>query len=377
MNVLVGPNASGKSNFLDVIEFLGDCVREDMVPALERRGGYNRVQFRGEATGQIRITVQASVTKNSSPTAPDEYQLTIGSYRRGEQRLLRRQEAFKFKRYAGRGRRITINGARFQVANLSRRGETERERTFGLRSDSLGLATLPRLAPDEGGDEVGRVAELFASFRVFNIDVSEARRPASQRDNEALRNDASNVAAFLHHLSDDSEVFDRLQDDARALVPGLTEIDFRPVGGSEEAVAVLLKESGLRGTTTLAEASFGTIRALALLALLYDPKPPLLTCVEEIDHGLHPYAFDRLIELVREASTRTQFVIATHSPAFVNRLYASELLVCERGHDGATRLPAIDSDRVREIEVAAGNELGLGELWFSGSLGGVPEAADR
>jgi predicted ATPase len=371
VNVLVGPNGSGKSNFLDIIQFLRDCVRDDLQPAIEKRGGINRVRFRGGSAGQghsFEINVEATVTGNSSATAPDRYHLEVGSYRRGEQPLLRREESFTFKRYAGRGRRVTISGSEFQIANLSKSGETENEKKFGLRADSLGLATLPKLTPDEGGDEVRRMAELFATFRVFNIDVAAARRPAAEGATVALRDDASNLAAFLHRLSSDTGSFDRFQEDARSLVPGLVEIHFRSIGGPEEAVAVSLKEKGLRDATSLADASFGSIRVLALLALLYDPSPPQLTCIEEIDHGLHPYVFDRLTELLREASTKTQFIIATHSPAFVNRLSASELIVCERADDGSSRIPAVSAERVQAIESAAGPDLRLGELWFSGTL---------
>jgi predicted ATPase len=59
---------------------------------------------------------------------------------------------------------------------------------------------------------------------------------------------------------------------------------------------VVLQERGLRRVTQLADASFGTIRLLGLLALLHDPQPPALTCVEEIDHGLHPQALELLVE---------------------------------------------------------------------------------
>jgi predicted ATPase len=132
-----------------------------------------------------------------------------------------------------------------------------------------------------------------------------------------------------------------------------------------------LVDRNLRGATPLADASFGTIRALALLAMLYDPDPPLLTCVEEIDHGLHPHVFDRLVELLRIASRRTQFLIATHSPALVNRLNPSELIVCERDEGtGLARIPAIDPRLVENAYESDG--YGLGELWFSGTLGGVP-----
>jgi predicted ATPase len=99
----------------------------------------------------------------------------------------------------------------------------------------------------------------------------------------------------------------------------------------------------------------------------------LLTCVEELDHGFHPYVFDRLVERLREASERTQFLIATHSPTLVNRLRADELIVCERDpQTGASRIPAIDSEKVRAMEQRAQGRLRLGELWFTGSLGGIP-----
>lgn len=81
LNVLAGPNGSGKSNFLDVIRFLGDAARTDLKPALEQRGGLDRVLFRGASPNSFGITVRASVTKHSSHTAPDGYELTVG--RRG------------------------------------------------------------------------------------------------------------------------------------------------------------------------------------------------------------------------------------------------------------------------------------------------------
>jgi predicted ATPase len=218
------------------------------------------------------------------------------------------------------------------------------------------------------------VAELFSTFRVFDVDARAARKPSALATSPSLQPDASNLAAFLRYLSlKEEDSFERLQADARAIVPGLERIYFRAVGGAEDAIAVELKESGLKSRTTLAEASFGTVRALALLALLYDPDPPLLTCVEEIDHGFHPYVFDRLVERLRWASERTQFLIATHSPTLVNRLRAKELIICERDpRTGESLIPAADPKDVRAMEKRAKGRMGLGELWFTGSLGGVP-----
>ena len=335
-----------------------------------------RVRFRGKgSTNTVAISVTANVTSNSSPNAPDEYDLSFWEQRRSsstrEHQLLFRHEEFKFKRTQGRGRRITVEGNRAEFMDSGPRRRANEK--IPLRRDSLALSTLRRLPPDEGGEEIERVATLFTSFRVFDVDVGMARLPGRISD-EPLNWDAGNLATSLMRLAEDEDIYRDFLDDVRAMVPGIEAIEFAEVPGASSApsLAVTLVERGLRDATYLADASFGTVRILALLALLYDPNPPLLTCIEEVDHGLHPYLFDRLVERLREASSRTQLLIATHSPALVNRLVPDELLVVERAEDGSTRLPAISRADIRLKRDAVGGRMDLGEMWFSGSLGGVP-----
>jgi predicted ATPase len=285
--------------------------------------------------------------------------------------VLLREENFTFKRTKGQGRRINAQGAKFEVFD----DKQSQLRLGDLTASSAILSTLPRLGRAGGGEQVGAVADLLTGFRVFDVDVRAARAPAPLPEGRAsppLAADASNLAAFLSGLKrTHEEVFALLEDDLRAMLPGLVRLHFTEVGGSAEAVAVALEERGLQGLTPLAAASFGTVRALALLAMLHDPSPPKLSCVEEVDHGIHPYALDRIVERLRSATQRTQLLIATHSPALVNRLDPAELIVCERDPDtGATRMPAADPVMMRKM--ADESALSLGELWFSGALGGVP-----
>jgi predicted ATPase len=375
LNVLVGPNAGGKSNFLDVIAFLGDAAREDLRPAVEKRGGYDAIRFRGAPAkdGEIEIHIEATATKHATEKARDAYTLRFWQNPlSGTHRILVREEELRFKRTRGQGRRITVRGKRFTIHDEARK--QARPESL-LQTESLALSTLPRLAPERGGEQVRTIADLFTEFVVFDVDVAAARRPAPL-NGAALFADASNLAAFLYRLSTHpahADWFASFEEDARAMIPCYKRMRFRNVAGAEEAVAVEIEETGLRGRTPLSKASYGSIRALALLALLYDPSPSPLTCVEEIDHGLHPYAFDRLVDRLRWASQRTQFLIATHSPVLVNRLHASELIVCERNEKtGATRMPAIDPTEVRTMEEKLAGKMGLGELWFTGTLGGVP-----
>ncbi|WP_341720389.1 AAA family ATPase [Micromonospora sp. FIMYZ51] len=204
VNVLVGPNGAGKSNFLDVIAFLGDATRDDLAPALDRRAGFDRVAFRGTkgARTPVSIEVEAAVTRNSSPSATDTYTLEFSSRRMSsgrsekERYFLSRAESFAFKRTAGPGRRITVKGG--QITFHKPEGGQD---TASLREGSLGLSTLPKLSPEDGGEQVEALANLFASFRVFDVDVPAARRPSHEPTSERLRNDGSNLAAFLAFLA--------------------------------------------------------------------------------------------------------------------------------------------------------------------------------
>lgn len=366
LTVLVGPNGAGKSNLLSVIRFLGETARRDLHLAIQHFGGFDRICFRGTTARRRSFTIgiAATVTDLSHERAMDEYELTVTQY----PNALARREEFTFKCVKGRGRRITVKGGGFSVQDSLGRGKES-----SLSPTSSALSTLPRLGPDEGGRQVGQLADLFASFRVFDVDVAKARRPQRIDGFDGmpmLSTDASNLATFLWALQrQHPQIARRLQQDLRQVVPGFREIKFRPVAGSSEAVEVGFSESGLPGTTSLADASFGTIRAAALLAMLHDPNPPKLTCVEEVDHGLHPHAIEIIVKRMRQATERTQLLIATHSPTFANRLDPQELVVCERDPEsGASLIPAIGAEEIAEM--ANATDLGLGELWFTGALGG-------
>jgi predicted ATPase len=416
LNVLAGGNASGKSNLLDALRFLGDAARDDLQQALDLRGGYERVRFRGPAKGGVTIGVQALVTRSSNRRAPDSYSLAFSQRRASSgAATLVREERFRFRRTREQQREITISGGEVSITSAAaamqevegagasrgraaaRGGGTKQAGKrqaasggggaspdgigrLGIRRDALGLATLPKLSDAEGGEEVGKLAGCFAGARFLDVDVEAARRP-SPPAGAPLRADAANLAAFLYRLARDDERFASFERDAQAIVPGLIAIELEGPGdqpgewpgeepgdtdgraggdghdgghgegqgegpgGGYAGVTVYLREMGLAGQSALADASHGTVRALALLAALHDPKPPALTCIEAFDHGLHPDAIAVLIERAREASERTQLFLTTHSTSLIDMLKPDELLLCERGEDGATRFPAPARDR--------------------------------
>jgi predicted ATPase len=372
LNVLVGPNGAGKTNVLRVFDFLARIIFTDLQPALNGIGGFGNVVFRGEkAPTSIRINLTANWTLHSRLDDLDEYELRITRRARaGGRATLERAESFAFQRSRGRRRTISVSGERARVIDTTLDQPT-REQTIGIQRLSSGLSTLPRLVDEAGSNEVATIADRLASFRVFDVVVEKARTGSRVPDGSvSLEPDASNLAAFLLTIARAyPQVWEKLVEDARTVLPNVQDIDFTFPSGAAHEVIVVLKESGLRRPTQLADASYGTIRLLGILALLHDPEPPPLTCIEEVDHGLHPQALELLVWRLRDASERTQLIIATHSPTLADRLTPDEMIICERRMDGSSAIPAISSSQIRNIESASGGQP-LGELWFSGALGG-------
>lgn len=385
LNVLVGPNGAGKTNLLNTIKFIGAVAKLDLLPAIESFGGFHRLVFAGAQAGRVEVGIEATITTHASDNAPDSYTLSFAQRGRPgftlaqalERRIASRRESLTFKRTQGRGRRITVTGNKIDVQEIrttargqfgaATRARIEELGQTSLRTESAALSTLRRLRSDIS-DPIDQLARFFEEFEVYDINVDLAKRPSPVSVSNHLMYNARNLASFLYGLKKHySDIFEAIVDDLRIVFPSVSSVEFEAIGGATEAVVLMLRERPFRDAMPLEVASFGTIRALALLALLHDPNPPRLICVEEIDHGLYPLALDRVVDRMRGAVTRSQLIVATHSPALVNRLEAEELIVCERDpDDGASLIPAIQASLVRKME--ATSELELGELWFSGAL---------
>ncbi len=148
----------------------------------------------------------------------------------------------------------------------------------------------------------------------------------------------------------------------RKLYHGIVDVNVHIEAGS---VQVFLQEGDI--TIPATRLSDGTLRYLALLAILCDPTPPPLVCLEEPELGLHPDILPGLADLLREASERCQFIVTTHSDTFVDALTDTpeSIVVCEK-EDGKTTLKRLDRDELSQwLE-----RYRLGELWTSGELGG-------
>lgn len=369
-SVLVGPNGSGKSNLLQVLSFVRDTTRFDTRQAIALRGGFQHVLRQDGLAQKVDLTIEAVVSRFASARACDSYTLELTETTPGD---IDRTEELLYKRVPGKGRRqkiqaqgaeVSVGEAQQPIANFNQ--------LLRLASDDVSaLGTMAKLDEEQLGSGPRAFFEFLSSIRYLDPNVEAARRPA-RFSTAALHDDASNLASALHTLHEaNPDGFAALQRDLAQCLPGFSAIEFGVIGGASTSVVVQIREQGIIEPIDLSDASFGTVRLLALLTALHDPAPPQLTIIEEVDHGLHPYALDVLVDRMREASTRTQIIVASHSPTLVNRLNASEIIICDRDSvTGASRIPAYDPEVL--AEVLESSDWKPGELWFSGALDGVP-----
>lgn len=365
-SVLIGPNGSGKSNLLKTLSFVRDTARFDTAQAVDQFGGFERLLRRTEGAAELEVTLRGTITGFSNGNAKDDYRLRL----REEEYGLVRHERFRFKRRQGRGRRFTITSEGQDVKLQRPQGEADR--AIRLVSEKFSaLGALARVDDEEIGPGPREFFAFLSEIRYLDPVVREARTP-DRIAQATLADDASNLSTALFTLRErDPDAFTQLTRDLRSCLPGLEGIEFTRLGGAASSIVVQLREQGLHAPIDLADASFGTVRVLALLLALHEPDPPRLTIIEEVDHGLHPYALDVLVDRMREASGRTQLIVASHSPTLVDRLEPEEIVICDRDPEtGESIIPAIEAEQI--AAAVREGDWRAGELWFSGMLGGVP-----
>jgi predicted ATPase len=163
-----------------------------------------------------------------------------------------------------------------------------------------------------------------------------------------------------------SDAWPRLNAALSRFLPRFKRLTTLVQGGT---IQIFLHEDGLRAPIPATRLSDGTIRFIALLAILLRPGETPLMCLEEPELGLHPDALTLIAELLVEASQQTQIIVTTQSDVLVSALskHAESVIVCDN-LAGASRFRRLESDKLRFWM----DKYQLGEIWRAGELGGNP-----
>ncbi len=197
--------------------------------------------------------------------------------------------------------------------------------------------------------------------------AAPARRPQLADEPSAqLAPDASNLALVVSELRQDLSAKRGFLAALQRFMPDVQDLDLLTRGGTIQIVVHL---ASIDRPVPAMRLSDGTLRWLCLLSVVLMPSQGLLICLEEPELGLHPDAIALLAELLVDASQRNQFIITTHSPTLVSALshVPEAVVVCERD-EGGTSMKRMSRDDLGEWL----DEYQLGDLWLSGHLGGNP-----
>ncbi len=252
--------------------------------------------------------------------------------------------------------------------------------TLGCQADELSCHRL-RVDHPPGLAGAGQWAELrtqLQGIRAYLLDHQAMGAPGLRSAGTELAANASNLAAVLAQRAQQAPVaFAHLVTDFCRIMPEFSGFDFRGVGEGHVELRAALRDSPER--LSCENLSQGTLYLLAILTLAHDPQPPTLVCLEEADRGVHP----RLLREVRDALYRLSYPVATETPRPVVQVVAtthapylldlfrdhpSEIVLAHKQGNAASFERLTDRPDVLELM----RETNLGDLWYSGILGGIP-----
>ena len=373
LNILIGPNASGKSNLIQAIELLRAAPTNLTAPVYQG-GGVEAYTYKGpQHKGMVGLSAEANIPEflagfrheikflavgpqlqildetieAATNTASSEIPATQYLYQRGFPTIATRQAVRR---------------------SHDDRVDSEWKNQFpsSIKSDQSILSQ--RTDPD-AYPVLNYFSEQYRNIKIyrnFNLDGPNSMRRAQQPDlpTDFLEEDGRNLGLVLNDLQFQG-VLGVIVEKMRAVYEEIESIDVRVAGGT---VQTFIRERGLSSPIPAARLSDGTLRYLCLLAILYHPTPPPLICLEEPEVGLHPDLISGLGEMLQEASQRTQLIVTTHSDLLVSKFSDTPeaVVVCERT-PGGTTLKRLDAKALEHwLE-----EYSLGEVWLKGGIGGT------
>lgn len=338
MNVLIGANGAGKSNFVQAFELLARISEGLLNLFVGRNGGVSALINNGLNGQRISLKLEAP---------PNSYQANLVATSNEE--LIFDDEVLT---YHGTGREQPWTRSIGQ-------GHKESRLTDVINEPGIGPVA-------------SHIMELLQGCRVYHFHDTSSDAPVKRltpaADNIALHTDAGNIAAVLLRLqtSDlraDKAAYRRIVGVIRLVAPFFRDFVLEP--DSTDRILLRWRRRGSEAVLSGSQMSDGTLRFVCLATLLLQPKPPALVVLDEPELGLHPVAIRHIADLLRAASTKSQVLIATQSVTLMNQFSVEDVIVI--GQREGNSVFARPNAAVLKNWL---DEYSLGELWEKNIIGG-------
>jgi len=347
LNILIGANGSGKSNLIEVIHVLRSTP-VDLLPAFRPR--FLDWIWQGSIKNRASLTVSLGGYKFQAT-----HTITFGADSKGfliEEEEISDEYGYIYKIDGNHGLIRSTDGIRETIID-----------PFGA-----GYSVLSQFKDSIIYPQLNFISHNYKRFRIYREwqfgRLSTLRQPQpTDLRHEVLEEDFSNLAMHLNYLRSFPLVRRKLVEQLQNVFAGITDFDISVVGGTAQ---IYLIEGDYRIPAT--RLSDGTLRYLCLLAILCNPEPQPLICLEEPELGLHPDLLSGLVDLIKECSARTQMIVTTHSEFIVDGFSDDpESVVVVDKEDGITKMKRLSHDSLK----AWLEEYSLGQLWNRGQIGGT------
>lgn len=345
INVLIGANGSGKSNFIQLFQMMNRVVYQGLQTYVAQSGGADQLLHYGrKVTERMHLEFWFRMGKGLANGYSATLVPTAGDT------LVFEEETCYFH-----------------------------DRTHYMRPYMGSVERLPhpetRLLEWAKREEVARyVLRAMQSWQLYHFhDTSESakvKQTGDLHDNLFLRPDAANLAAYLYFLREKEPAsYRNIVETIRMVAPFFGDFVLRPSPFNPDKIRLEWQERGsdtLFGPHALSD---GTLRFVCLATLFLQPpdRLPATIVLDEPELGLHPYAIAVLAEMVRAAAEYTQVIIATQSVTLVNQFSPEEILVVDR-IEGVSTIRRLSPE---EVELWL-EDYGLGDLWEKNLIGGRP-----
>lgn len=375
--VLVGANGSGKSTFIEVFDFLKDCLKDNARTALQRRGGFDQVISRDRENEAIEIELRIEMGIQAyEKERLVSYKIEI---EQKDRRVSVRRETLRFTRVRAGGRPFHFidfaHGKGKALAEefdaLSPETPPDQLNREEQELDAPHILALKALGQFRRFDAASQLRELIEDWNVSDFRIEDARIEPDAAVAEHLNETGNNIALYAQFLHDDHPaVLDQIINKMARFVPGVSNVSTEDTGDGR--IALRFQDSAFRRGFIARSVSDGTIKMFAYLALLHDPDPHPLLCVEEPENQLYPTLLTALAEQFAEYAHRRkgegQVFVTTHSPDFLNAVPIEAIYWLEKSDGFSVIHRAADDEQLRAF-VEEGDLPGW--LWREGMFTGA------
>lgn len=350
LNVLVGQNGVGKSNIIDVLRFVRDCVTRSVDQALLDRGGMTAVRRFALRSPAEDVAIELDCTVDCFNVT---YGFSLGSDGRTE--YVVREEHLRASHVESSETPVDLRleGGRWTRSGPVRIGDASsypKTELHLLRTWMVSIGSLK----EEFSLALLSATLLLGNMSFYNINPETLRSPQQIAAGAPFDENGRNLAAVLRALRKrNGPELNDIEGALARLVDGLRTYEIHNVGSY--LITKLLYEfsSTDSGSVTklgsdLAQESDGTLRILSILAALYQQPPRPLVVIEEPETNIHPGALGVLADLLKEASLRSQILVTTHNPDLIEHFGPDVLRVVEKS-DGVTHAGPVAHDQQEAI----------------------------